>query len=202
MNQSYFELPLEKQKNLINAGYKVFASYPYKKGSMSFIAEAAGISKSLLFYYFKNKKEYYLFLFDTAVASINTRRKDSSSDEKIDLFLLVSHTVERRLRIMSEYPYLLQFVSRAYYENSEEILTELEARKKGLMQLEKTEVLKLIDYDLFIKPSDAEVLVDIILCIAEGCMRGNEDLKPDKIRELLPAFQRMMESLKSYYYKH
>lgn len=202
MNQSYFELPPEKQKNLINAGYKVFASYPYKKGSMSFIAEAAGISKSLLFYYFKNKKEYYLFLFDTAVASINAKRMDGSYEYKVDLFLLVSHSVERRLRIMREYPYLLQFVSRAYYETSEEILTELNARKKGMMKLEKAEVLKLIDYDLFIRPSDAEVLVDIILCIAEGCMRGNEDLKPEKIKELLPAFHTMMESLRSYYYKH
>ena len=31
---------------------------------MSEIAEEAGISKSLLFYYFHNKKEFYLFLWD------------------------------------------------------------------------------------------------------------------------------------------
>ncbi|MDP4147701.1 MAG: helix-turn-helix domain-containing protein, partial [Bacillota bacterium] len=66
MNQSYFQLPLDKQKNLINAGYKVFATYPYKKASMLAISEEAGISKSLLFYYFRNKEEYYLYLFDTA----------------------------------------------------------------------------------------------------------------------------------------
>ena len=34
----------------------------YKRASMSAIADAAGISKSLLFYYFKNKKELYLYL--------------------------------------------------------------------------------------------------------------------------------------------
>lgn len=54
---SYFKLPLDKQNKLINAGYKVFSLYPYKNGSMSFVAEEAVISKSLIFYYFKNKKE-------------------------------------------------------------------------------------------------------------------------------------------------
>ncbi len=31
MNQSYFQLPSYKQKNLLNSGYKLFALYPYKK---------------------------------------------------------------------------------------------------------------------------------------------------------------------------
>lgn len=33
---------------------------------MSEIADAAGISKSLLFHYFRNKKELYLFLWDVS----------------------------------------------------------------------------------------------------------------------------------------
>lgn len=201
MNPRYFELPLVKQKNLINAGYKVFAIYPYKKGSMAVIADEAGISKSLLFYYFKNKKEYYLFLFDTAIEFLNDRKAESIHEKRGDLFKLVSQTVERRLKIMHDYPYLLKFATRAYYESIEDIQFELETKKKGLMQTGKDEVLKLIDYDLLTNPFDAEVLVDIILCIAEGCMRGNEDLNDARIRDILPAFHIMMESLKSHYYK-
>jgi AcrR family transcriptional regulator len=202
MNPRYFDLPLVKQKNLINAGYKVFAACPYKKASMAIIADEADISKSLLFYYFKNKKEYYFFLFDTAVEFMNTKKEESTHEKKVDLFKLVSRTVERRLKIMSDYPYLLKFVSRAYYEYSNEVSSELEKRKKDLVQIGKCEALKLIDRDLLENPSDAEVLVDIILCIAKGCMRGNEDLNDAKIGEILPAFRSMMESLKSYYYKH
>ncbi len=66
MNQSYFQLPSYKQKNLLNSGYKLFALYPYKKASMNAIASEADISKSLLFYYFKDKKEYYLLLSRTS----------------------------------------------------------------------------------------------------------------------------------------
>ena len=62
MNEKFFALPKDKQERIINAGYKVFASNTYKKSPVNEIALEAGISKSLLFFYFKNKKELYLFL--------------------------------------------------------------------------------------------------------------------------------------------
>ena len=55
MNEKFFSLPIEKQEAIINAGYRVFSENSYKKSPMSEIADAAGISKSLLFYYFHNK---------------------------------------------------------------------------------------------------------------------------------------------------
>ena len=56
MNEKFFNLPVEKQERIINAGYRVFSQNSYKKSPMSEIADAAGISKSLLFHYFLNKK--------------------------------------------------------------------------------------------------------------------------------------------------
>ena len=64
MNERFFALPKEKQQAIINAGYRVFSQNSYKNSPMSEIADAAGISKSLLFHYFRNKKELYMFLWD------------------------------------------------------------------------------------------------------------------------------------------
>lgn len=64
MNEKFFSLPEEKQQAIINAGYRVFSQNTYKKSPVSEIAAEAGISKSLLFYYFRNKKELYLFLWE------------------------------------------------------------------------------------------------------------------------------------------
>lgn len=202
MNSSYFKLPLDKQKNLINAGYKVFSLYPYKKGSMSSIADEAKISKSLLFYYFKNKKEYYLYLFDMAIESLNNRKSESMCMVKNDLFELVNQKIKQRLRIMHEYPYLMKFAAKAYYESEKEVKAELEAKKGLLTQIGKDDTFQLIDDQLFQNPSDAGVLIDIILYIAEGCMRGREDLDDGKIMDILPVFQNMMQSLKNHYYKY
>ena len=52
MNEKFFSLPEEKQQAIINAGYRVFSQNSYKKSPMSEIADAAGISKSLLFLLF------------------------------------------------------------------------------------------------------------------------------------------------------
>ena len=51
MNEKFFSLPEEKQQAILNAGYRVFSQNTYKNSPMSQIAEAAGISKSLLFHY-------------------------------------------------------------------------------------------------------------------------------------------------------
>ena len=59
MNEKFFSLPAEKQQAILNAGYRVFSRNAYKNSPMSEIAEAAGISKALLFHYFHNKKELY-----------------------------------------------------------------------------------------------------------------------------------------------
>ena len=68
MNPKFFQLPEEKQQQIINAAYKVFAGNSYKKAPMSEIADECGISKALLFHYFENKKELYLFLWKQAEA--------------------------------------------------------------------------------------------------------------------------------------
>lgn len=67
MNEKFFALPKEKQQKIINAGFHVFSKNSYKKSPMSEIAQAAGISKSLLFHYFHNKKELYLFLWEISL---------------------------------------------------------------------------------------------------------------------------------------
>ena len=64
MNEKFFHLPEEKQQRILNAGFRVFSQNSYKRSPMSEIAAEAGISKSLLFFYFRNKKELYLFLWE------------------------------------------------------------------------------------------------------------------------------------------
>lgn len=66
MNEKFYALPEEKQSQILNAAYKVFATNQYKKAPTSEIAAEAGISKSLLFHYFHNKQELYLFLWKHA----------------------------------------------------------------------------------------------------------------------------------------
>ena len=52
MNEKFFTLPKDRQDQIINAGFRIFAHNNYKKAPVGEIAAEAGISKSLLFFYF------------------------------------------------------------------------------------------------------------------------------------------------------
>lgn len=62
MNERFFLLSEDKRNKIINVGFRLFSQYSYKNSPMSQISSEADISKPLLFCYFRNKRELYLFL--------------------------------------------------------------------------------------------------------------------------------------------
>lgn len=66
MNKRFQTLPEEKQLAIMRAATEVFAKYEYKKASTDLIASKAGVSKGLLFYYFHNKRDLYLTVYEYA----------------------------------------------------------------------------------------------------------------------------------------
>src|SRR6266851_70860 len=50
----------ERRSRLLELGIKLFAKYSYDDISIDQVAEAAGMSKGLLYHYFGNKREFYV----------------------------------------------------------------------------------------------------------------------------------------------
>ena len=70
---------------------------------MSEIADAAGISKALLFHYFHNKKELYLFLWDTCCRITVEEMMRSGAYEQTDLFGSMDYGMQAKLRLMRQF---------------------------------------------------------------------------------------------------
>lgn len=199
MNEKFFKLPCEKQNIIINAGYQVFACFPYKKAPMSLVAETANISKSLLFHYFENKKDYYLFLFENAIATVKADMGDYffSTD---DFFEILSITSRIRIQSMQRHPYIWKFIMSAYYENENIIEKELTIFKKHMTQNSKDIVLAHINQKKFKNPENISTLYDIILYMSEGYIARNKDdifLNPNCI---LDETANIFEVLKKNFY--
>ena len=106
MNERFFSLPPEKQAAIVNAGYRVFSQNSYKKSPMSEIAAEALISKSLLFHYFRNKKELYLFLWEKcAEVTIEYLTKYQCYAQK-DLFESMYRGMQAKMEILRRYPHM------------------------------------------------------------------------------------------------
>lgn len=63
MAEPYRQLPAEKRRRILDAALEEFAKKDYKSASTDDIAARAGISKGLLFYYFKNKQSLDLLMY-------------------------------------------------------------------------------------------------------------------------------------------
>ena len=120
INVKFLELPEEKQRSIFNAGCEVFAKSDYKRASTEEIAAKAGISKGLLFYYFHNKKTFYLFLFEQAAERIKAYVMDEKIDKIDDFFELCAYAAQRKCLMLGENPYIMDFIVRAFYAQKEE----------------------------------------------------------------------------------
>ncbi|MFB7630975.1 TetR/AcrR family transcriptional regulator [Streptomyces sp. NPDC056149] len=62
-----------RRAELISIGRKLFADTSYDALSMDDIARQAGVAKGLIYYYFTNKRGYYLAIIEDAVAELVKR---------------------------------------------------------------------------------------------------------------------------------
>ena len=113
MNEKFYQLPCGRREKIIRSAYQVFSRNEYKRASMSAIADAAGISKSLLFYYFKNKKELYLYLVCHAENLTRSAVQDYGVWETEDLFEMLRRNVRAKCSLSVKYPEICMFSVKA-----------------------------------------------------------------------------------------
>lgn len=126
MNEKFFSLSPVRQQTILNAGYRVFSQNSYKHSPMQEVADEAGISKALLFHYFHNKKELYLYLLDTGAKTTVEYLTACGCYEQEDLFGAMYLGMKAKVEVMRRYPDMTSFVLKAYYEKDEEVKGEVQ----------------------------------------------------------------------------
>lgn len=179
MISKFLSLETEKQTRILNAALKEFAHKGYKNASTNEIVKTAEISKGLLFHYFKNKKELYLFLFDYCIEVLV-----NDFYNKIDLY--ESDIIERlrqfsqvKLKMLERYPDIIRFVEVAYMEDSIEVRNDVEERISKLTDSNMKKAFEGIDVSKFKEGVDVEKAINIIIWTFEGM--SNSEIKKAKL---------------------
>lgn len=199
MNEKFFSLPAQKQQAILNAGYRVFSQNSYKNSPMSEIAEAAGISKSLLFYYFHNKKELYLFLWDKcAETTIEYLTRYSCYCQK-DLFESLYRGLKAKLEIIRLYPDMANFTIKAFYEKDVQICAAVQESYHRYFNFKADKARLNFDPEQFIPGLDIPMMYREMYWASEGYLwemvqRGNVDAD-----QMERDFTKLMEFWKSIY---
>lgn len=170
MNEKFFQLPLEKQQRIINAAYKVFSENSYKKAPMSEIANEGGISKALLFHYFTNKKELYMYLWKNAIEMTRKATSEYKTLETDDFFEMLKRSLLSKCSLMRDYPHMYAFSLKAYYETAPEIKNAIQDNFADVSTASETAVFEKIDISKFRRDIDIKTMYAEIFYAVDGYM--------------------------------
>lgn len=174
MNERFYELPEEKQHSVLNAAMEVFATNDYKRASTDLIAAKSGVSKGLLFYYFHNKKELYLAVYEYAKRVITAGVADSRLLEITDFFDLISYAAMKKIGIMIENPYILDFAVRSFYSEKEEVSDALKATNSTAMEQIYGQYFRNIDFGKFRDGTDPYYLLRMLIWMIDGYLHEQQ----------------------------
>jgi len=112
---------ISTEDKIIDAAKKVFLQQGYSGARMQDIADAAGINKALLHYYFRNKDKLFELIFlQCTQKMIPTINSVFDSDE--DIFNKIRQFVSTYIEMLSANPYLPMFIANELSKNPEKVI--------------------------------------------------------------------------------
>ena len=199
MNDKFFSLPEARQQAILNAGYRVFSQNSYKNSPMSEIADAAGISKSLLFHYFRNKKEFYLYLWDKCAQTTIEYMTRYGCYGQTELFEAMERGMRAKMEILRLYPDMGAFTIRAFYEKDEEICAAIQESYHRYFSLKADKTMLNLSPEQFIPGLDTAMMYREMYWASEGYLWETVQQGIIDVEQMEKDFQKLMSFWKSVY---
>lgn len=200
---NHIDLENEKVRCIIRAALEVFSQNDYEKASTNMIVKKAGIPRGVLYYYFKNKEELFKFLFYYS-GRVFARDMENLIDwNDTDYLNRIKSIVLSKAGIVSEYPFISEFIAKSYKDNSPSELkhfSDIEAnfRKKALeYNLDFSLIKEAVDVEMFKKLAYYSIDGEIKSVLASS---GFQAL-PSKREEIEETIDRQVNFYRKHFYK-
>ncbi|MCX7771703.1 MAG: TetR/AcrR family transcriptional regulator [Clostridia bacterium] len=194
--EKFESLDQEKRERILNAALSEFAARGYEQASTNEIVKQAEISKGLLFHYFKNKKQLFLYVYDYYVGICLEDYFKRMNREERDFFKIIRESVAIKLELLKKHPGIFKFISEAYLEKAPGIKEEIEKRNLKLVEYSFAKILKNIDESRFIEGMDAIKAINIISWTVEGYV--NEEFKKARYLDIPVDYDKLFIQAESY----
>ncbi|WP_163103446.1 TetR/AcrR family transcriptional regulator [Peribacillus alkalitolerans] len=168
MFSKFMNLDKEKQDRILNAAMKEFALKGYDNASTNEIVKEAEISKGLLFHYFQNKKQLFLFLYDHTIEVLMEKIMERINWDEKDIFVRYRQISMLKIEIYQVYPEMFNFVKSIYKDTSPAVKMDIDRKAKELLESSMTKLFSDIDLSKFKKGIDVKKAINIINWTVEG----------------------------------
>jgi AcrR family transcriptional regulator len=201
--EKFTNLPTEKQNVIINAALDCFAANGYKKASVNDIAQAAGISKAMVFHYFGTKKKLYLFLINVCTKTILSEITEKFDSRVTDFFDRIMQATEIKVSAMKKHPAILSFLYSAYFESDSEVKAEIQklfTSKEGEI-FRNDLIFGGVDASKFKDGVDPQLVMKMLIWFSYGYMNMAQSKAAIDIDEMYKDFEKSIRMLRSNLYK-
>ncbi len=159
MYETFEKLPDNKKEQILQTCIEEFARNGYTNTSTNTLVKRLGISKGLLFLYFKSKKDLYLYLVDylmeVVVDYFFDETKEGELRQPLNSFGNLGDYYKNLLQLKPDY---ILFMLEAFLSTPLDIRTEIEARHGKVHE----HFLQHLDTEGFRKDVDLEAVANLL----------------------------------------
>ncbi|MFJ8065409.1 TetR/AcrR family transcriptional regulator [Psychrobacillus sp. NPDC096426] len=155
-----------KQKRIIDAALKEFKEKGFELASTNQIVKQAGIGKGMLFYYFNNKQDLYLYLMEYCLKVVEEEYFSAIDENEPDLFERMKQIVVVKMEFLSKYPDAINFIGTILLNN--QIDENIKSRIESLHETGYAKIFGKIDSTLFKEGIDIQRAFNLIRWSIEG----------------------------------
>lgn len=199
MNIVFKPSDLDKRDLIINAALKEFGANSFDKASTNNIVKNAGVSKGLLYHYFKSKKELYDYLTDFIYQTIGDEIREKCDFNEGDFFKRIQNVAMIKINLTNRYPGLYDFGMKLIKDYSYEEL--LAKSKEYNFELFQKIYYENIDVSLFKESVDVKVAMTIIQWTIEKFGETFENRTIVDYNSVIDEMNMYLNPLKDAFYK-
>ena len=182
MYDNFKNLNEDKKKKILDACIYEFADKGYDQASTNSIIKKAGISKGILFHYFKNKKSLFYYILDYCIREMIEEYKKYPLTETKDIFQRISELGVIKLKIAHKYPYIVKLFMESLQKAPQDMRSEIEKKYLQITKEWMPLFFEDIDYSKFRRNVEPSKAIQIIMLFLEAL--GEKYLKDFKGKEL------------------
>lgn len=182
---TFFNLPHDKQTQILAIAAEEFAAHPYEVASISKIVRQAGIAKGSFYQYFEDKQDLYRTLIEIGTETkLNLLKNLSSPNPSSDLFDYLKWQFLGTVIFEVRFPHLGRVLYRAFVEEVPFSEMAEELRRRGTTQFFKQLIAQGITHSevaTWVDPDTAAFLMETVFYQFGQYLTDRLDLKDAEI---------------------
>ncbi len=205
---SFENLPEDKKNKIMDVCIEEFAIHGYQNASTNAIVKNADISKGVLFHYFGNKKNLYLYVIDFIMNYMLGNFPPMLSEKPEDVFEKIVSMSIKKLEIYYDNPKMYEVIVKAFTEPPIGLEKEINERHMKIYNENYSEFFKNLDTSKFRGDIDAQMAIELIMLSTDALGNkylnlfkgGKMELSLENMKVITNEFFKYIEILKKGIY--